>query len=270
VSREQNREYLRSLRRRSLWVSLPIIALSLWYIASQLGDGLRFLDHKDALVFLGMLALMAGFVWWMMQRMARKMARALRSPTPDELLQSIERSFKMARIPDKEAFVAGTRAVALSLYGEGDRAREALAGVDWHRLAPLVQAQSYAAQSLIALLCDGDFAQGLRDAERARSLAGVDAGTVGAKASDRFYGTVVALAQVFADDKVATTLPTLEASTKAMLFPTLRAIAMAGLAVDAHQSGDSDRFRARRSQLAAFAPQLEALLFGRSEPPPVA
>jgi hypothetical protein len=204
---------------------------------------------------------MVGFVWWKVTRLSKAMARALQSPSPEALLAEIGKSRKPALVADADAFIAQSRAFALALYGEGDRARAVLESIDWRKRSPLVQAAGVASESLIALLCDVDLARGLTLARRARDLADIPALTPGAGASARVYSALVAFAQVLAEDEDISTLPALQRAARAKRYPTLHAIALAGLAVHAERAATPDREQLRE-QLASFAPHLNELVFG--------
>jgi hypothetical protein len=259
VNEQKNHKYLGGLWLRAL---LPLVLLLIVLVA--VGGSGRVPGYWSVLGagLLGLIGFIAGGVWWKVRSTAGAMARALRSPTPDAALELVDQSFQKATIADSDAFRAQSRATLLALYGEGERARDALRPIDWERRAPLIRAAGIVSESLIALICDGDFEGGLREATRARSLAGVKAGTPGGKTSNRLYASVVAFAQVLADKEDASTLPTLEASAKAKLFPKLQAIAVAGLAAHAHRTGTTDRFNELRSQLVAIAPKLDEVFFG--------
>lgn len=262
MSREKNQKYLRGLWVRSLWL-VPLVIVSVGW--SFWGERSRAaaLTGLPWLAGLATVAIMGAFMWWWSRRLINGMTNALRSATPEPLLALVEASTKRATlVADMDAFGAQSCAVALALYGEGQRARERLKPIDWHRRAPLVRAAGVVSESLIALLCDGDFEVGLREAKRAKSLAELAPGTVGAKASDRFYASVLALAQILAGEEDASAVPTLQSAAQVSMYPTLKAIALAGLAADALQSGPPENADARRKELASFAPTLDKLLFG--------
>jgi len=258
MSKQQNQKYLAGHWARSLWVVVPALLFIGALTAFNRDGGVsRFAPALGALTVLG---LALGFAWWTVQRVSSERSRALRLPTPDVLLALTEKSFKQSRIPDGDAFLAQARAVALALYGEGQRARDALESVDWQRRAPIIQAAGAASQSLIASICERDFAQGMKEARRAQSLAELRPGTLGAAASNRFYATVLAFAQVLANEEDAVTLATLQASAKVKRLATLQAIAIAGLAAHAQRLGAPEPFEALRQDLLSVAPTLHDLL----------
>ena len=84
----------------------------------------------------------------------------------------------------------------------------------------------------------------------------------GSKIGTRLYASVLALAHIMADTPDPSAVTTLEEAASTKAFPTLKAIALAGLAVDAQRSGTAERAAATRSLLASFAPTLDKLLFG--------
>jgi hypothetical protein len=262
VSKQENQKYLASQWARALWVVAP--ALLLIGALTVLNRNAGIVRLAPALGALAVLVLALGYAWWTVQRVSSERARALRSPSPDALLALTEKSFGQSRIPDGDAFLAQSRAVALALYGEGQRARDALASIDWQRRAPLIQAAGAASDSLIASICERDFAQALRAARRAKSLAELAPGTTGAAASNRFYATVLAFAQVLANEEDAATLATLEAAAKVKRLATLQAIALGGLVAHAQRAGTPERLEALRSELLSVAPALHALLFRES------
>jgi hypothetical protein len=264
VSKQENQRYLRRLWAGVLLLVLIGLGLMVWstwrsWRPDALTDPSQLIVHAIPLAFVACALIVA---WWSAQRLAKAMASALRAPTPEPFLALLDKSLKSARIADMDAFAAQSRAVVLALYGEGPRALALLEPIDWQRRAPLVQAAGVVSESLVALLCDGDFERGLRDARRARSLAQIARSMPGSRTSDRFYSTVVALAQVLAGEEDASTVPTLEDAAKAKTLPTLKAIALAGLTAEALRSGPDDRAKALRSELASFAPALDKRLFG--------
>jgi hypothetical protein len=258
MSKEENRKYLSGLWAPSLIVLTPFAVMLCW---SVVGFGSGPLDFGPALAGLGAVVLVSAYVFWHARRKANAMVVALRSPTPEPLLTLIDVAFESAQIADKDAFHAQSRAVALALYGDGSRAREALRPVDWRRRAPIIQAAGVASEGLIAMLCDGEFERGLRDAKRARSLAELAPGTFGSKASNRFYASLVAFGQVLVGEHDASAVPTLQEAAKTKAFPTLKAIALAGLVADAQRSGTAAHAEALRNELTAFAPALDTILF---------
>jgi hypothetical protein len=259
VSKQENRKYLGGLWARAL---LPVALIAIVLVTLGRSNRLSIYWTVMGFMFLGVFGFIAALVWWKLRATSKAMANALRLPTPEPLLELLDRSFRTATVADADAFQAQSRSTVLAMYGEGERARAVLRAIDWERRAPLVRAAGVVSESLIALVCDGDFARGLSEALRARSLAEVTRGTPGAKTSDRVYATVVALAQVLANKEEASTLPTLEDSAKAKLFPKLQAIAVAGLAAHAHRAGTAESFEARRSELVAIAPKLDEVFFG--------
>lgn len=262
MSKQENQKYIASQWARAWWVVAP--ALLFIGVLTVFNRNAGIMRLAPALGALAVLVLALGFAWWTVQRVSSERSRALRLPGPDALLALIEKSFSQSRIPDSDAFLAQSRAVALALYGEGQRARAALASIDWPRRPPLIQAAGAASESLIASICDRDFAQGVKKALTAQSLAEIAPGTPGAAASNRFYATVLAFARVLANEEDAAALTALEGAAKVKRLATLQAIALAGLVAHAHRAGTPERLAALRKDLIAVAPALHERLFRSS------
>jgi len=264
VSKQENQKYLRRLWAGVSFLGLMGLGSIVWSTWRSWREGA--LADPSQLIMLSVPLAAGGGVlvitWWRTKGLAKAMASALRAPTPEPFLVLLDKSLKPARIADMDALAAQSRAMVLALYGEGPRALAVLEPIDWQRRVPLVQAAGVVSESLVALLCDGDFERGLRDARRARSLAQIAPSMPGSKASDRFYSTVLALAQVLAGKEDASTVPTLQSAAKVKALPTLKAIALAGMTAEALRSGPDERAKALRSELASFAPTLDKRLFG--------
>ncbi len=113
---------------------------------------------------------------WLNQRRIQLMYR---KPTPDQLIEHYHAALaqaKVRKVPHADAVSAYLSAVAATVYGQYDRAREELATVDWDEAPPVHQGQRLDVLALIALMERADDAQ-------ARQLA-TEAGTLGNASPD--------------------------------------------------------------------------------------
>ena len=112
-------------------------------------------------------------VWlgiWLNQRRIQIM---FRNPTPDRLIENYHATLLHARarkIANADAVAAHLSALAATIYGQFDRAREELAKVDWAKVPAMYQGHRLHVLALIALLEKHDNGEALRLAAEARGL----------------------------------------------------------------------------------------------------
>jgi hypothetical protein len=111
---------------------------------------------------------------WLNQRRIQIM---FRRPTPDRLIEHYHATLLQAsarKIPNADAVAAHLSALAATIYGQYDRARDELAAVDWEKAPAMYQGHRLHMLALIALLEKRDSAAALRLAAEARALEGSD------------------------------------------------------------------------------------------------
>jgi hypothetical protein len=124
-------------------------------------------------VILLALLLAVGVIWfglWLNQKRIRLM---FRDKTPDRLIANYHATLLHARarrIANADAAAAHLSALAATIYGQFDRAREELAAVDWDKAPAMYQGHRLHVLALIALLEKQDKAGALRLAAEAQAL----------------------------------------------------------------------------------------------------
>jgi hypothetical protein len=125
----------------------------------------------------GVLLLAVGVIWlgiWLNQRRIQIM---FRSPTPDKLIANYHATLLQARarkIPHADAAAAHLSALAATVYGQFDLARQELAAVDWDDAPAMYRGHRLHMLALIALLEKHDTAGALRLAAEAQALERTD------------------------------------------------------------------------------------------------
>src|SRR5260221_10350723 len=182
MNRKQNNAYM--LRQ---WL-LPGIAglLALLFAGSQLLQG-------NVLPVVIVVALVALVVGWGNLGGARQESRLLQAAAPEPLLAYYDRKFAQAMIADRDAALAFSKALALTVYGRFADARAALAPIDWAARPPMVAAQQTVVQAWWAYLTQPDGAAGLALAKQARQLADVAGALRGGGLSRGVYDAAVEL-----------------------------------------------------------------------------
>ncbi|HVW11099.1 MAG TPA: hypothetical protein VG672_22700 [Bryobacteraceae bacterium] len=119
------------------------------------------------------LAFAVSVIWvsiWFNQRRVQNM---FQQATPDRLIEHYHSSLLRAqarRIPNADAATADLAALAATVYGQYDRAREELAKANWDAAAPMYRARRLDVLALMALLEDRDGAAAVGLASEARAL----------------------------------------------------------------------------------------------------
>lgn len=121
---------------------------------------------------------LAGLVIWIGVWLNRQRIQLMfRKPTPDQLIGHYHATLLQARarkIPHAEAAAAHLSALAAVIYGQYDRAREELDGVEWEKETPVYRGHRLHMLALIELLENRDAATALRLASEARALESTD------------------------------------------------------------------------------------------------
>jgi hypothetical protein len=123
------------------------------------------------------LVLAAGVIWFGVRINQRRIQIMFRKPTPDQLIEHYHATLLQARarkIPNADAVAAHLSALAATVYGQFDRAREELDAVDWSKAPAMYQGHRLHMMALIALLESQDRATALRLAHEAEALEHTD------------------------------------------------------------------------------------------------
>ncbi len=186
--------------------------------------------------------------------------RGLQAPEPGPLVASVDKTLAAARaLPDHDAYLAQSRAVAYVLYGRGDEAMRALAAVDWNAKAPIIQAIGVSAEGLVALFCRRDAARALELCRQARALASVSGVVPGASQTARYHGVCVGVCEAVAGSITTDPRKALEEAAAEVKYPSLQLFACFGLALVREQEGNQAGARALRDYIAAMAPHAAPL-----------
>ncbi|MGB8932235.1 MAG: hypothetical protein WCC48_13410 [Anaeromyxobacteraceae bacterium] len=246
-------------RRPRAWSIAVSIVLTVALLAAVWSGALDpFLRGADAPGFLPIVvglfavaALTGGVLFGLVKRSAMRTAYlgALQSPRAEPLIAVLERSARLTRtLPDGDALVAQSKALAYALYGRGADAASALAEVDWSAKAPMIRAIGLSAEAVTEALCRRNAQRALELARQARAMSSVSAKLPGAAQTARYHATCVGLAEALLDVELNSTHRALEEAAADPRFPPLQLIASFALAIGAERSGDSDR----SGQLHAF------------------
>ena len=128
-------------------------------------------------VILSALVVTFGAIWlafWINQQRVRMM---FRDKTPDRVIANYHATLFRAKargIANADAATAHLCALAATIYGQFDRAREELAKVDWDAAPAMYQAQRLHVLALIALLEKQDADKALEMAAKATALGKTD------------------------------------------------------------------------------------------------
>lgn len=98
----------------------------------------------------------------------------LRDKTPDRIIAHYHRSVR--RIPHADAAAAYLSAMAATFFGEFERARQELNGVDWEATPSMYRGHRLYALSTLALLEETDYPKALNLAREAKQLEEKDKG----------------------------------------------------------------------------------------------
>jgi len=124
------------------------------------------------LVFSALL-LAVGAIWLGIWLNRRRIQMMFLNPTPDKLIENYHATLLRARarkIPHADAAAAQLSALAATVYGQFDRAREELAAVDWEKTPAIYRGHRLDVLALIALLEKQDRARTLELLAEARTL----------------------------------------------------------------------------------------------------
>ncbi len=199
------------------------------------------------------LLLAIGVIWlgiWLNQRRIQIM---FRSPTPDKLVANYHATLLQARarkIPHADAAAAHLSALACTVYGQFDRAREELDAVDWDNAPAMYRGHRLHMLALIALLEKHDKTGALRLAAEAQALERTDpAGSL-----PILHDAILLAAQECDDDTVGRVKRA--ADRKAGALPALSAWA---LSLHFDRTGQAPEAAKYRERVRAAAPNFVGL-----------
>lgn len=216
----------------------------------------------------GMLVILAGtaaFVAFIFRRTAKRIERLLRtSASPDPLVAFYRKAFRAAKMPDVDAHLAFSSALAYLIYGDGMRAEFELSRLDWSERPPLITAMRDAARALNCYLISRDFSAGLGHAKRAANLARTSANFPGVKTAEAAYGSYVDIGLILTSGPDPRLLDSLK--SRAEQLPLLgRLICWWGLATGYRLLGDSAAGDYER-HIREHAPHCGPLVHARQTP----
>ncbi len=278
MSKPENHWYLlrtvlqslgKAMRPRVWGVGLWLVLVAAFVAAFQAGGLQALLRHADSPAFVPVFTVLivgvsvtAGILLarWRQESVRSGYVKALQQPTPDALLQVVERSMSMSRaLPDIDALSAQSKALAYALYGMEREAARALEGVQWSAKAPLIQAIGLSAEGIIALLCHRDIPQALELTRKARARASIHEALPGAAQTERYHNTCVAVAEVLQNVESPRSVKWLEESAADARFPPLQLLASFGLRVALERAGNLERAAQLRAFLQQTAPHCAPL-----------
>ena len=203
------------------------------------------------------LALGAGVLLALVRRASARSEylKALASPASEALIEAVEKSMRpLKRLPDRDAFLAQSKAIAYALYGCERDAVRALGTVEWNRKAPLIQAVGLSAESVVELLCRRAAPQALELARRASEKSNLSAAFPGSAANRRYYAACVAVSEALSNVESPSGIQVLEQSAADGRYPPLQILATFGLAAAMERSGERERAAQLRDRLRQVAP----------------
>jgi hypothetical protein len=191
--------------------------------------------------------------------------RALQNERPEQLVSVLEAGRRRSPTDAETAAVfAKGLAYAYAVYGDEDKAREALRKVDWAKKPPLVQALGVQAEALVALLCNADAQGALRLSERARALSAVSVLIPGAAQNRKFLGIFVAVCEAHLGKISDQRKRWMQEALVDQRDPILQALSAWGLAIEAESEGDS-RAKDYRVFISKLAPHCRVFQMSRKE-----
>ncbi|MCA9644552.1 MAG: hypothetical protein KC492_27865, partial [Myxococcales bacterium] len=209
------------------------------------------------LLSVGSLVLSVGFFYWSFTSPRRKAAvayrQALQQTSPAAVLALLDQeNWKL--FSDGDALRAQATANAYAIFGDPERAREAVSSVDWASRAPLIQSLGLNARCLVTLLGEHNASTALSLARRARSLAEISGYAPGAKEAATAHATFVAVCEACNDSLSADSLAQLEASAQNQRQPLLQVLAYYALAIQLARDGESAAALRAQAKLLELAP----------------
>jgi hypothetical protein len=207
-------------------VVLPVTAGLVYQIRK--GDSLAYVEIGAAACIIVMSVI----------RTQRGVQKAFAHPTPDQAIALYSRL--QHRTPNGKAMKAYLCAHAATLYGDFDRARQELCGVNWSSLPPMYQAFESHMHSLFAIFESRDYGRALEFAQESLDLAAVPAAFPGARTTRRALSAQVAVCRLLLGNPSDEILRELEVAV-GKLPGVGRAVPAWALAGYYHRVGDEPR-----------------------------
>lgn len=180
-----------------VWLILAIpVALML---AGAVGAAMRG-DYKTVPIVICALGFAALFFWYSRARLRRM----FKDPTPDRIIAYYHATAR--RVPHANASAAYLSAIAAAAYGQFDRAREELAGIQWTAFPPIYQGYRLHALAIITLLEKRDFEGALALLHEARQVSAAEDGqptSTSSRAAFAIYEAIIESASGAGDDATA-------------------------------------------------------------------
>lgn len=148
-------------------------ALMITGVAGNVAHG----NYTAIPIIFSALALVAFVVWFSIWFNRRRIRLMFQDPTPDRLIAHYHATVLHAgprRIPHSDAAAAYLSALAATIYGQFDRARQELDAIDWEQRPAMYRGHRAHILAVIALLEKQDEAEARRLAAEARALEDTD------------------------------------------------------------------------------------------------
>lgn len=239
----QNNQYL--LR---MWV--PILLFGLFLLIG-ISVGVPQSARIPLIAFVGVCG---ASVWWISRNSTdAKLRKLLQSPTPQPTIAFYEQAFGRTSLPERDAFLASSKAWIYAFYGQFDVARAEMSRIVWEQRPPFIQAQKFDFEAVVAYLEKREFRRGLVFAKEARELGTVSFVFPGANQSVAIYDTLVEIGQMLGAQPDSQIINALEVRLErsSMLLRILIAWALGQVY---SQLGQDDRALAMRRLLAELVP----------------
>ena len=205
-----------------MWIlAIVLLAFLIFSAISAVlrGDGIE----VCALAFGALLV--GSTMWW-----ARRQRLAVyRETTPDRAFNFYANLAKRQKGNTNRALMVYSAAYAAILYGQFDRAREAMESVDWLSLPPVFRSYQAILQALLSLFEEHDPRSALQWMQRAESLAEVPGVFPGAKTAKLARASIAAACRIQLNEFEPTDIEKLEEAVRRLsgIGPALSAWALA-------------------------------------------
>jgi len=175
-----------------LWV--PIIIFILFFV-------IGFTNNSNIEILYGIVPVIIISISFLIASLKLKQSKtkineALQSQSPAVLIDVIVEPLKfIKKVSLKESSIAYNTALAYTLYGDYDKAREVIERLEWETKEPMVQALYFSMKSLICYF-DDEHRDGLSYARKARELGGTSLNFPGARKSNETYEAYIEIGQI--------------------------------------------------------------------------
>jgi hypothetical protein len=191
-------------------------------------------------------------------RARRRLRQLLQCETPVPLVQFYERTMGSTLIPNGDALLSHSSALAYTLYADYPAARAALARVAWNERPPLVRALRRSVEALLCYFDTQEYARGLDLAESAKELAAIPALFPGARTAAAAHESYGEIGQVLCGKSTEATVASLE--RKMASLPLIGRLLVAwGLAIAYSQRGNTAKAEDMLAFVRKYAPHCRAV-----------